>query len=113
LPKNWLKKHIDIKNIKGYYVKNKDKNVLKTMEDEDMEIALIITGGVLGLFGIIFLSINKMNKDHYESENLKTKKEILELEVQKQNNQIKLSEEENRKYDGIINGNQGNNIDKE
>jgi hypothetical protein len=46
-----------------------------------MEIALIITGGVLGIFGIIFLSINK-NKDYYESENLKTKKEILGLEVE-------------------------------
>jgi hypothetical protein len=67
-----------------------------------MEIALIITGGVLGLFGIIFLSINKMNKDYYESENLKTKKEILKLEVEKQKDQIKLLEEENKKLDKII-----------
>ena len=34
---------------------------------------------------------------------LELKKEILELEVEKQNSKIKLLEEENKKYDRIIN----------
>jgi hypothetical protein len=34
---------------------------------------------------------------------LELKKEILELEIKKQNSQVKLLEEENKKYDAIIN----------
>jgi hypothetical protein len=37
-----------------------------------------------------------------EVEKLKYQKEILELELEKQRNEIKLLEEENRKYDKII-----------
>jgi len=36
---------------------------------------------------------------------LELKKEILELEIAKQNSTIKLLEEENKKYDKIISGN--------
>ena len=74
-----------------------------------MEIALIVFGGVLGLTGMVFLFVNKMVKADYEFKNLKTKKEILELEIRKQENQIKLLEEENKKYDRLINGNKENN----
>ena len=67
-----------------------------------MEIALVITGGVLGLIGIIFLFVNKMVKEDFEVKKLKTQKEILELEIRKQDNQIKLLEAENKKYDEVI-----------
>ena len=65
--------------------------------------ALIITLGTLGLTGMVFLFVSKMVKEHFEVTKMKTQKEILELEIQKQNNQIKLLEEENKKYDKIIN----------
>jgi TolA-binding protein len=35
---------------------------------------------------------------------LELQKEILELEIEKQNGKVKLLEEENKKYDKIING---------
>jgi hypothetical protein len=35
---------------------------------------------------------------------MELEKEILELEIKKQNSQIKLLEEENKKYDKILNG---------
>ena len=68
-----------------------------------MALALIITGGVLGLTGMVFLFINKMVKTDYEYKKLETQKEILELEIRKQDNQIRLLEEESKKYDKIIN----------
>jgi hypothetical protein len=37
---------------------------------------------------------------------LELQKEILELEIEKQNGQVKLLEEENKKYDKLINENQ-------
>jgi hypothetical protein len=46
---------------------------------------------------------NSRHKREVELEKLKYQKEILELEIQKQNSQIKLLEEENKKYDNIIN----------
>jgi hypothetical protein len=52
---------------------------------------------------IIFSFIYKVKKNKHDIEKLKYQKEILELEIVKQNNQIKLLEEENKKYDGIIN----------
>jgi len=66
---------------------------------------LIITLGTLGLIGMVFLFVSKMVKGHFEVVKLKTQKEILELEIQKQNNDIKLLEEESKKYDRIINEN--------
>jgi hypothetical protein len=36
---------------------------------------------------------------------LELQKEILKLEIEKQNSRVKLLEEENKKYDRIINGN--------
>jgi len=70
-----------------------------------MEIALITTIGVLSLTGMVFLFVSKMIKKHSDDKNIKIQKEILELEIKKQENQIRLLEEENRKYDKIINNN--------
>jgi Na+-translocating ferredoxin:NAD+ oxidoreductase RnfG subunit len=52
---------------------------------------------------IVFSFIYKVTKNKQEIKKLQYQKEILELEVMKQNNQIKLLEEENKKYDRIIN----------
>jgi len=65
--------------------------------------ALIIAIGTLGLTGMVFLFVSKMVKEHFEITKMKAQKETLELEIQKQNNQIKLLEEENKKYDRMIN----------
>ena len=65
--------------------------------------ALIIAAGTLGLVGMIFLFVSKMVKAQFEVTKMKTQKEILELEIQKQNGHLKLLEEENKKYDRIIN----------
>ncbi|MDR1399011.1 MAG: hypothetical protein LBJ41_03720 [Treponema sp.] len=52
----------------------------------------------MGLPAVIFTFL-------YHSQKLKNqyKKKILELELEKQKNEIKLLEEENKKYDNIIN----------
>jgi len=47
---------------------------------------------------------NSMHKRQIELEKLKYQKEIIELEIEKQNTEIKFLEEENKKYDKIING---------
>ena len=52
---------------------------------------------------IVFGFIYKVTKNKHDIKELQYKKEILELELEKQNNQIKLLEEENKKYDKIIN----------
>ena len=51
---------------------------------------------------ILFSFIYKITKNKHELKKMQYQKEILELEVEKQNNQIKLLEEENRKLDRII-----------
>jgi len=65
--------------------------------------ALIIAAGAISLTGIVFLFVSKIVKESLEVSKLKTQKEILELEIKKQNNQIRLLEEEGKKYDKIIN----------
>ena len=54
---------------------------------------------------IIFSFISKNNKEKRDTEleKLRYQKEILQLEVDAQNNKIRLLEEENKKYDNIIN----------
>ena len=52
--------------------------------------------------GILFSFIYKITKDKHELKKMQYQKEILELEVEKQNNQIKILEEENKKLDQII-----------
>ena len=70
-----------------------------------MGIALIATIGAIGLTGMVFVFVSKMVKTYIESKNIKIQKDILELEIKKQENQIKLLEEENKKYDKLINNN--------
>ena len=53
--------------------------------------------------GIIPFFIYKHHKNKLEIKKLEIEKEILKLEIEKQNNQIILLEEENKKYDKIIN----------
>jgi len=70
-----------------------------------ISIILIALAGTLGLIGFIFTFVGKMVKEQQEVTKMKIQKEILELEIQKQNGQIKLLEEESKKYDKIINDN--------
>jgi cell shape-determining protein MreC len=75
-----------------------------------MDLTAIITGSTaivslfVGLPAIVFTFIHKniKNKREKEIEILKYQKEILELEIEKENKQIKLLEEENKKLDKII-----------
>jgi hypothetical protein len=57
---------------------------------------IIIVAMVLGFAGFVLLLVNKWIKNDHEIEKLKLQKETKELE-------IKLLEEENKKYDKIIN----------
>ena len=50
-----------------------------------------------------FISKNNAQKRETELKKLEYQKAIMELELEKQRNQIKLLEEENKKYDKIIN----------
>lgn len=68
-------------------------------------VTIVTMFGVLPALILRFISKNSKHKREMGIEALKYQKEILELEVQKQNNQIKLLEEENKKLDTIINGN--------
>ncbi|MDR2482053.1 MAG: hypothetical protein LBD08_00295 [Treponema sp.] len=53
---------------------------------------------------IILPFIYKLIKSKHDIIKMQYQKEILELEADKQKDQIKLLEEENKKYDRIING---------
>ena len=63
---------------------------------------------VVGIFIVLpktilgFISDQNKHKREMEVEKLRYQKEILELELEKQRNAIRLLEEENRKYDMII-----------
>ena len=71
--------------------------------------------GATGIFAIIalfvilpktilsFISNNRKHAREIELEKIKYQKEILQLELEKQRNELKLLEEENKKYDKIIN----------
>ncbi|MDR2343862.1 MAG: hypothetical protein LBD86_04950 [Spirochaetaceae bacterium] len=73
-----------------------------------MDLTGIITGSVtvvslfVGLPAIVLNFINKSEKNRIEK--LRLQKELLEAEIEKEKVHIKLLEEENRKYDKIING---------
>ena len=73
--------------------------------DAGVIIAIVVAAGTLGLIGTIFSFVSKIVKGQQDVIKLKMQKEILELELQKQTNQIKLLEEEGKKYDKIINEN--------
>jgi hypothetical protein len=63
---------------------------------------LVVLGSILGLPAMVFIFVYSLVRKDTELKKLKYQKEILELEIQKQNNQIKLLEEENKKYDTLI-----------
>jgi len=69
-----------------------------------MDVTAIVA--IISVFGIapavLFSFIYKITKNKHELKKMQYQKEILELEVEKQNNQIKLLEEENKKLDKII-----------
>ena len=67
-------------------------------------IIIIIIAMLLGFAGLVLTLVNKWIKNDHEIEKLKLQNETVKLEIEKQNNQIKLLEEENKKYDKIING---------
>ena len=64
-------------------------------------IAVLAT--LIGIPSVLMFFIYKIIKDMKARDKVKYQKEILELEIEKQKNQIKLLEEENKKYDNIIN----------
>jgi hypothetical protein len=72
----------------------------------DFEGIILGTIAILSIFigvpSVIMFFIYKIIKGMKDKEKIKYQKEILELEIEKQRNQIKLLEEENRKYDNII-----------
>jgi hypothetical protein len=61
---------------------------------------------VIGVFFFFFMAIalsHKVKAQKGRIRELELQKEIMELEVRKQDGKIKLLEEENKKYDRIIN----------
>jgi uncharacterized protein YpmB len=75
------------------------------MESDKMTIALIITGGVFALIGMIFLFINKWVKNDHEIEKLRLQNATKELDIKQLDMKMKLLQEEDKKYDRIINSN--------
>ena len=73
------------------------------MDDIILKIVTVVSvvSVCIALPGVIFSFITKNRKIGLEK--MKYQKEILELEIEKQKNQIKLLEEENKKLDKIIN----------
>jgi hypothetical protein len=71
----------------------------------DLTGIIAILSLFVGFPAIVFTFLHKNAKNKREIEKLKYQKEILELEIEKENKQIKLLEEENKKLDKIINGN--------
>jgi hypothetical protein len=68
-------------------------------------MAAIIVILALGLGGMALLMVNKWVKDDNEMKKLKLQKEASEAEIEQMSMKIKLLEEENKKYDRIINEN--------
>jgi hypothetical protein len=73
-----------------------------------MDLTGIITGSVailslfVGLPGIVLHFIYKSKKN--KTEMIRQQKELMEMEIEKEKIHLRLLEEENRKYDKIING---------
>jgi hypothetical protein len=100
-----VEKYIDIRNLKRYNVKTRYRSYFKFMEDDKMTLALIITGGVFATLGMIFLFINKWVKNDHEIEKIKLQNASKELDIKQMEMRMKLLEEEDKKYDRIINEN--------
>jgi hypothetical protein len=79
----------------------KNEPEVRTM---DLIAIIAIVSIFIGLPAILFTFIHKniKNKRENDIEKLIYQKEILELEIEKENKQIKLLEEENKKLDKLI-----------
>jgi beta-lactam-binding protein with PASTA domain len=69
----------------------------------DVTEIVAILATLVVLPGMIFLFVSTNKKRKAEIEKMKYQKELLELEIEKEKAQIKRLEEENKKYDKIIN----------
>jgi alanine dehydrogenase len=67
-------------------------------------IGIIITIVSLGIGAMALLMVGKWVKNDYEIKKLKAQKEAADKEIEQMDTKIKLLEEENKKYDRIING---------
>jgi large-conductance mechanosensitive channel len=65
-----------------------------------------ITAVILFTFvpAVVFTFVYKVKKHEEDTKKLQIQKEILELEVEKQRDHLKLLEEENKKLDRVIDG---------
>jgi len=63
---------------------------------------ILIVLSIVAIVGIVSYTDNLKNKRKIEVEKMKLQKEILELEIEKQNSQTKLLQEENKKLEKII-----------
>jgi hypothetical protein len=74
--------------------------------EEKVDLTAIITGSIailsvfVGLPGIVFHFIYKSKKN--KTEMIKQQKELLEVEIEKERLHLRLLEEENRKYDKLL-----------
>ena len=76
-------------------------------------IAVLIPFVALSIPIVAIVLSHKRNTQNNKIKELELQKQILELEVEKQNGRVKLLEEENKKYDKIIYENMNlNNIPK-
>ncbi|MDR2808587.1 MAG: hypothetical protein LBB43_06220 [Spirochaetaceae bacterium] len=69
----------------------------------DWSSSLIVLAMLVGVPAIIMFSVYKIVKLLAENARIKHQEKLSELEIEKQKNQVKLLEEENKKYDNIIN----------
>ena len=70
-----------------------------------ISLGILIPFIALSIPIIAIITSHKQSTQKNNIKEMELHKEILELEIAKQNGQIKLLEEENRKYDRIINNN--------
>jgi len=66
-------------------------------------IGILIPFAALSIPIVAIVLSYKQKSNNTKIKELELQKEILQLEIEKQNGNIKLLEEENRKYDRIIN----------
>jgi hypothetical protein len=80
---------------------------VKLFRVKRMDLTGIVTGSIailslfVGLPGIVLYFIYKSKKN--KTEMIKQQKELLEIEIEKEKIQLRLLEEENKKYDKMLN----------
>jgi len=70
-----------------------------------MDIGGLVPFAALAIPIVAIVLSHRRNIQNNKIKELELQKEILKLEVEKQNSKVKLLEEENKKYDKIIYGN--------